>query len=96
MTSQTAKDRRNNGFIRKKTTNRVPLNIFRVFKVGKKVPLMFSRANAGRKRKYSVLRGYKGRNKIGCVYLHCKLEEDRYPCCIFNLKNQKTVETTYF
>ena len=74
----------------------VPRNIFRGFGVRKKVELMFWRAKDSIKSKCYRFSNYKERNKVCVVYLECKLQEDKYLWCIFKLKCQITVETTYF
>ena len=70
-------------------------NILRGLQVRKKVPLMFLRQKHNIKGKCYVLRAYNSRNKVCFVYLERQLQQHRYGLCIFKIKCQKTVETTY-
>ena len=54
---KTPQNSRNNIFIRRKTTNKVPSNMFRALEVGTKVRLVFTRP--------------KNKNKVCLVYLQC-------------------------
>ena len=56
---------------------------------------MFSEPKKCMKGKCLVFKDYKQKNKVCLVYLEFKLRQDSYGWCIFKLKCQKTVETTY-
>ena len=69
-------------------------NIFRDFKVSRKIRLMFSRPKGSMKGKCYVCSGYKQRNNVCLLYLECKMRQERYRWCIFKLKRQKTLKRT--
>ena len=67
ITSETAKEWKNNVFTSKQTPDKSPSNIFRVLEVRKKVGLMFWRPKDTMKDKSYVFSGYKQRNKVCLV-----------------------------
>ena len=88
---QVPKNSRTNVITSKQTTNKVAPNIFRRFKVTKKVRLGFRNSKDSMKSKCYDFSGYKQRNNVNLVYLECKLQQDSYDWGIFKLKSRKMI-----
>ena len=67
---------RNNVFIGKQRTKKVPRNIFTGLEVNER--LMLYIAKDSMKGKYYGLYGYKERNTVWLLYSECKLQQERY------------------
>ena len=78
ITSETAKNNKNNVFRSKQTTKKVAPNIFRRLEVTGKVWLMFQRPEDTMKWKCYVFSAYKQRNKVRLFSLVSKLQDDGY------------------
>ena len=73
----------------------IVLKIFRGLEVRTNVRLMLWRPNDSIKGKCDFFSGYKQTSKLSLLCLECKLQQDRYGWCIYNLKCQKTLDRTH-